>query len=107
MQEMNRTELFAPFGMENPKPAFLLRGVKLVSVTWFGKGEEHLRLTIAREDSFEDKPFEAIAFFARRDLSASLPSLKDSSHITILGNLERDMFTKGQPIRLRIIGLSA
>lgn len=106
-QELSRTEKFAPFGMENPKPTFLLREVKLAQVAWFGKGEEHLRLSLIREDGFEERPLEAIAFFARRDLGKALETLHERTHVTLLGHLERDTFTRGQPVRLRIIALAA
>lgn len=105
--QLSLTQQFAPFGMENPKPSFLLRDARLTRVSWFGKGEEHLKLTLTRDDGFSEQPLEAIAFFARRDLSAFLPGLENRTHISVLGNLEKDMFTRGQPIRMRIIALSA
>ena len=105
--ELARTERFAPFGMENPKPAFLLRDIRLESIAWFGKGEEHLRLSLMRDDGFEQKPLEAIAFFARRDLGSTCDKLTAKSTISLLGHLERDQFMRGQPVRLRIIALAA
>lgn len=105
-KELSRTEQFAPFGMDNPKPAFLLRDAKLARIAWFGKGEEHLRLSLMRDDGFEERPLEAIAFYARRNLGTTLDSLADRSHVTVLGHLERDTFTRGQPVRLRIIALA-
>jgi single-stranded-DNA-specific exonuclease len=106
-KELSRTEAFAPFGMENPKPAFLLRNAQIVSVSWFGKGGEHLKLVLKRDDPFEDSPLDAIAFYARRDLGKSADGLDARKQVTVLGNLERDMFTRGRPVRLRIIALSA
>lgn len=106
-KELSKMERFAPFGMENPKPSFLLRNAQIVSITWFGKGEEHLKLALKRDDPFEDRPLDAVAFYARRDLGKALDSLHERTHVTILGNLERDTFTRGQPVRLRIIALSA
>lgn len=105
-QELSRTERLAPFGMENPKPAYLFRNVRLVRVAWFGKGEEHLRLSLVRDDGFEDRPVEAIAFYARRDLGRTLETLASRTHVTLLGTLERDTFTRGQPVRLRIVALA-
>jgi single-stranded-DNA-specific exonuclease len=105
-QELKRTEQFAPFGMNNPKPAFLLRDAKLERVAWFGKGEEHLRLSLARDDGFEERPLEAIAFYARRSLGKTLDTLSERSRISLLAHLERDTFTKGQPVRLRIISIA-
>ena len=80
---------------------------KLERVAWFGKGEEHLRLSLVRDDAFEERPLEAIAFYARRDLGTALDTLPDRTHVTLLAHLERDTFTRGQPVRLRIIALSA
>ncbi len=104
--QLSLTQQFAPFGMENPKPSFLLRNARLTRVSWFGKGEEHLKLTLVRDDGFIEQPLEAIAFFARRDLSSVLPGLEQRTHVSILGTLEKDTFTRGQPIRMRIIALS-
>lgn len=105
--ELSQTERFAPFGMENPKPAFLFRDIRLERVAWFGKGEEHLRLTLVRDDGFTQDLLEAIAFFARRDLGTAPERLEAGTSISVLGHLERDTFTRGQPVRLRIIALGA
>lgn len=105
-KELSRTEKFAPFGMDNPKPAFLLRDIALAKVAWFGKGEEHLRLSLVRDDGFEQQALEAIAFFARRDLGKALDTLAERTQVTLLGHLERDTFTRGQPVRIRIIALA-
>lgn len=104
---LKRVERLAPFGMGNPKPAYALHDVKLQKVSWFGKGEEHLRIQIMRSDGFTDEIMEAIAFFAKRELGEGCTKLEEGSTISVLGNLERDTFSKGQPVRLRIIALSA
>lgn len=105
-QELARTERFAPFGMENPRPVFLMRNIVLEKIAWFGKGEEHLRLSLIRDDGFTRDTLEAIAFFARRDLGTAPAQLVPNSNISLLGYLERDTFTRGQPVRVRIIALS-
>lgn len=103
---MKETELFAPFGMGNPKPVFLLRDITLKKVVWFGKGEEHLRISLTRDDGFTGDPLEAICFFARRELGDVATTLSERSTVSVLGNLERDTFTKGQPVRLRIVSIA-
>jgi len=103
---LKRVERLAPFGMGNPKPAYVLHDVKLQKVSWFGKGEEHLRIQIMRSDGFTDEIMEAIAFYAKRELGERCTKLEEGSTISVLGNLERDTFSKGQPVRLRIIALS-
>lgn len=102
---MKETEAFAPFGLGNPKPVFLLRNITLKRVAWFGKGEEHLRLALTRDDGFDEQPLEAISFFARRELGEVATKLTERSAVTILGNLERDTFAKGQPVRVRIVSV--
>lgn len=99
-------EKFAPFGMKNEKPAFALTGVTLASVSWFGKAGEHLRLSIARgHEAFPEKPIEAIAFYARRDLGRSLDTLEAGASANLLVHLERDQFSRGTPVRLRLIAI--
>lgn len=99
-------ERFAPFGMKNSKPSFALHDVRVERVSWFGKSEEHLRLHIGRGDeAFPEPPIEAIAFFAKRDLGASCENLSAGTTKSVLAHLERDLFTRGQPIRLRIIAI--
>jgi single-stranded DNA-specific DHH superfamily exonuclease len=93
--------------MGNPKPAFVLRDVELARVTWFGKASEHLRLhLVPHEDEFRAAPLEAMTFYAKRQLGARSGELAQGQRVTLLAHLERDMFTKGQPVRLRIIALS-
>jgi single-stranded-DNA-specific exonuclease len=36
----------APFGIGNPAPTFLARGVKVVEVRWVGNGDKHRRLLV-------------------------------------------------------------
>jgi single-stranded-DNA-specific exonuclease len=37
---------FAPFGQENPMLSFLVRGLRLTEITFMGKEQNHLRLTL-------------------------------------------------------------
>ncbi|HEX2792763.1 MAG TPA: hypothetical protein VHO23_03555, partial [Candidatus Paceibacterota bacterium] len=100
-------ERFAPFGMKNEKPAFAMNGVTLASVSWFGKAGEHLRIAIARgHEAFPEPPLEAIAFYARRDLGRSIDSLSPGAVVSLLAHLEKDQFSRGTPVRLRLIGIS-
>lgn len=99
-------EKFAPFGMGNPKPTFAFHDVRIESVAWFGKAEEHLRLRIGRgHEEFPDTPLEAITFYARREFGDMCDRLTPGMNLHVLAHLERDQFTRGQPIRLRIVSL--
>lgn len=102
---LTRVERLAPYGMGNPKPVFALQGCEVTQVSWFGKGEEHLRVRVTRDDGFVQASLEAIAFFARRDLGKTYQKLVVGTPATLLGTLERDTFTKGQPVRMRLVAI--
>ncbi|MDP2593841.1 MAG: single-stranded-DNA-specific exonuclease RecJ [bacterium] len=92
----------APFGMGNPKPLFLMREVSVEKVVRFGKGNEHLKLSITRAE----EPLQAITFFAKGELARRADALVAGGRANILAHLERDAFTRGQPVRLRLVDLS-
>jgi single-stranded-DNA-specific exonuclease len=93
----------APFGAGNAKPVFLVRGAQVARVMRFGKGAEHLKLSIAREGA---EPLDAIAFFAKGALAARAASLPPGARTDLLAHLERDAFARGAPVRLRILDLA-
>ncbi len=120
-QLLSRLDKLSPFGMGNPKPAFVLRNVVLSQVAWFGKSGEHLRLRlnagdlsdefvpvnarIVRSGSSASGAVEAISFYAKRELGAVCEKLEQGSTASLLATLERDQFSRGQPVRLRILGI--
>ena len=96
----------APFGMGNPKPTFVLREVLIDELSWFGKTGEHLRLRVSPTGlEFETKSIEGITFYAKRQLGKALDTLEKGKNTTLLVTLERDTFTRGQPVRLRIVSI--
>jgi single-stranded-DNA-specific exonuclease len=96
----------APFGMGNPKPTFVLREVLVDELSWFGKTGEHLRIRVSPVGlEFETKSIQGITFYAKRQLGKALDSLEKGKNTTLLVTLERDTFTRGQPVRLRIISI--
>ena len=99
-----KMERLAPFGMQNNKPTFAFKGVVIKTVAWFGKGEEHLRLTLQGEGQITT---EAISFYARRQLGKSCDTLASGKEANILATLEKDMFTRGRPIRLRLVAINS
>jgi single-stranded-DNA-specific exonuclease len=102
-----KLEKLAPFGMGNPKPAFVLRDVRIKELSWFGKAGEHLRLRLdSNELDFNTNNLEAISFYAKRELGNVCDMLSVGSTTTILGTLERDQFSRGQPVRIRISAIS-
>jgi single-stranded-DNA-specific exonuclease len=100
---LEKVERLAPFGEGNRKPLFFLRDCKITDISYFGKGNEHVKLKIAR--SFEERPIEAVAFFAKGDIAKSVKSLSRGSHADICGHLERDQFLRRGEPRLRLAGI--
>lgn len=86
----------APFGIGNEKPTILLSHVTLTNVTRFGKSEEHLKLQIERQGT----PLEAVSFYAKKDREPVR-----GATVSIIGNIERDTFSKGMPVRLRLLSV--
>ncbi len=100
---LKKIEKLAPYGMQNPKPVFLLREVTVREVTRFGKAQEHLKLKI---DTHEGKgDIDAVTFFAKGAIARAADTLTKGSRANLLAHLERDAFSRGNPVRLRLIDI--
>ncbi len=98
-----RVSRLAPFGIGNEKPVFAFRNVSLKTVSWFGKVQEHLKISVT-SDGFDS--VEGVAFYAKRELGPRVKQLTAGIDISILASLERDQFTRGRPVRLRLVDIS-
>ena len=98
-------EKLAPFGRENAKPVFLLRGATIREVARFGKAQEHLKLKIESGDKRDS--IDAVTFFAKGNIARAAAQLARGSSTNILAHLERDTFSRGQPVRLRLIDIKS
>lgn len=92
----------APYGMQNPRPLAAFSHVRVESVAWFGKGEEHLRFRITTTDDAPES-LEAMTFYAKRSLGSRAERIEAGMQLSVLGHLEEDTFTRGQPLRIRIV----
>ncbi len=100
-----KVSLLAPFGMENPKPLFLLRNVVVNKISTFGKANEHFKLNIRTETG--NRSFDAVTFFTKGNIARVSKSLTAGSHTHLLAHIERDSFSRTHPIRLRLIDIRA
>ncbi len=91
--------LLAPYGKGNEKPLFGFKNITPRKIDLFGKGKEHLKLTFESGNG----SVEAIAFFAKEDSFAKVPSL-DTPHI-LIGHIEKSFFAGRQQLRIRIIDI--
>jgi single-stranded-DNA-specific exonuclease len=99
---LRRVERLSPFGISNPKPVFALRDVVVHEISRFGKNEEHLKIKATSEAG---KVIDAVTFFAKGSLARVAESLGSGKRAHLLGHLERDMFAKGMPVRLRLLDM--
>lgn len=90
--------LLAPFGVENPKPLFLLEDEIVKSVKKFGKKAEHTEIVFEKGKGASVK---AISFF-----NAGLDrELKEGEKINLVANLEKSFFGYRPELRLRVVEL--
>lgn len=100
---LKKVERLAPFGMENPKPVFLLREVPILGISRFGKAEEHLKLKI--EVNGGNGTIDAVTFFVKGAIARVAGELATGSRANLLAHLERDAFSRSSPVRLRLLDI--
>lgn len=99
-----RAEKLAPFGIQNPKPLFLVREVVVREISRFGKSQEHLKLKFSSVEE-PQRTTDAVTFFAKGALARTAETLTPNSSVHILAHLERDTFSYGNPVRLRLLDM--
>jgi single-stranded-DNA-specific exonuclease len=90
----------APFGVDNPRPVFLLKNIKLVGVKHFGKENNHLEIVVSDE---KGKSVKAIKFFA--GTHSFEKTLEPGITIDLICTIEQSFFGGKNEIRLRIIDI--
>jgi single-stranded-DNA-specific exonuclease len=101
---LKKVETLAPFGIANPKPVFLLRDVSLREISRFGKAQEHLKLKINSQNG-NARDIDAVTFFAKGSIARVAESLSPGNQVNLLAHLERDTFSRGNLVRLRLLDI--
>ncbi|MFA5737074.1 MAG: single-stranded-DNA-specific exonuclease RecJ [Candidatus Paceibacterota bacterium] len=113
-QTYDEVEVFGPFGVGNPKPVFLLKGVLLDSVKTFGNGGIHLELGFKNR---QDGQISAIGFFtcpptlvkeefdSKKGHYFEGVNLTPGERLDILVNLEKSFFKIKPELRLRLVDI--
>lgn len=86
---------FAPFGIENEKPLFMLSDAKISKVVSFGKENNHTKYILKDKNG---KTIEAISFFSE-------PVTKEGNDVSIYAYLD-EPYGNGLP-RLKIVDIEA
>lgn len=100
---LRRVTKLAPFGMQNPKPVFLLREIAVREVSRFGKAREHLKLKVGTASG--EGSIDAVTFFAKGALARAAEQLSSGGRAHLLAHVERDAFSRGNPVRLRLLDI--
>ncbi len=87
----------SPFGLANPKPLYLISGVRPKEVVSFGKAKEHTKLMFTTTGIAK----EAIAFFRTPEQFSILPTAETT--VSLLVHLEESFFMNRLQTRLRIV----
>lgn len=93
-----KIEQFAPFGIDNPKPVFLFKNIKIKTAICFGKGKNHLKLTFNKQNGYD---LEAISFFTDLNGFEGIV-LEDDKNIDMVGSIEKSVFRGRLELRLKI-----
>ena len=94
----NLINSLSPFGTGNSKPLFLFEGVLLNDLVLFGKGKEHLRMTL---ESPKGNKVSAIGFFMKPE-DLAIPPQKGGM-VNLVATIEESRFAGRHEIRLRIV----
>lgn len=95
-------EKVAPYGEANPKPLFMMKGITVVDIKYFGKTKEHLEIRL--QDGLTGSETKAIKFFAKDDSSVE-GKLKVGELADIVVHMEKSMFKNYPEYRLRIVDI--
>lgn len=101
---LKKIERLAPFGIGNQKPVFMMRDVVVGGISRFGKAKEHLKIKIhSQKDSAEE--IDAVTFFVKGSLACAAEKLAGGNRVNLLAHIERDTFSRANPIRLRLLNI--
>ena len=94
----NEIQKFAPFGVKNPKPKFLIKNLQIEDIKKVGKNEKHLKLLLKLSNN---KFVKGILFSA----PSHFDDLKEGKAIDLVFELDIDEWNGYRELLLKIIDL--
>lgn len=91
-----KLQVLSPFGMGNPEPTFVTRGVEIEDIRVLGKEGKHLKLRLKGTSS--PFPLEAICF----GMVERFSSLKLGEHIDVLFTLDMNEWNGNRSLQLKV-----
>lgn len=95
-----KIEKLAPFGIGNPKPAFLFENIEIAGVKNFGKEKNHLELIFKNS---QGEKISAIGFFTGAGDYKS--EIEIGRKINLVATIEKSFFRNRAELRLRIVDI--
>jgi single-stranded-DNA-specific exonuclease len=92
---------FEPFGTDNPKPLFLMRGVKIVGMRNVGTKENHLKLLLEKEYRDGIKRIDAIGF----NLVGFCDKIELGNRVDIVFEILANEWNGSRELQLKIVDL--
>lgn len=99
-ENFKEMDKLAPFGVGNPKPNFLFKGVVVSGVKKFGSTKVHLQLDFKNS---KNKTISAIGFFIGADENFNVIA---GQTIDLVANIEKNTFRSANELRLRIVDIN-
>ncbi len=93
-------ERFAPFGVGNAKPKFLLEKVSPKAVKQFGKEKNHMEIVF---ENNAGRSIQAISFFAKPETYENKPEVGKPMDLVV--TVEKSTFRNFPELRLRIVDI--
>jgi len=95
----NQIRKFEPYGIGNPRPVFLMKGVKIISLRLVGVDKKHLKFLLASPD--QNMSFDAIGF----DLHYFSQTLQVNDKIDVVFTIDEDTWNGQKKLQLKILDL--
>jgi single-stranded-DNA-specific exonuclease len=95
MELFNEIEQLAPFGMGNPAPLFVTKGISIKQIYGIGKEKKHLKLHIEASDN---TIIEGLAF----NQGENIDELKTASNIDLIYSIDKNEYMGQEKVQINI-----
>lgn len=97
---LSEIEKLSPFGMDNPRPKFLIKDAKISSIKFFGSNKEHVEIIFSGKSG---KSISGISFFVKD--KKWIKDIEKKDEVNVIMSLEESFFGGRRKIRLRILDI--
>jgi len=99
---IDEIDTLAPYGVGYQKPTFLFSNVEIRSLRHFGKENNHLEIEVSAQGT----PIKVYGYFmGAHSFEKKVGVLEVGKIISIVGNLERELYGSRRSVRVRIIDI--